>query len=80
VASETKDVRRIRRGCTDRELRALLLAAISAGHRYKMTKSGVVFYGPAGTAGTHFTHSDHRGTRNFRSLLQRAGIDIEKGK
>jgi hypothetical protein len=77
--ADSKDVRRIRRS-KDREVVALLLAAIHAGHRYKMTKSGIIIYGPAGICGTHFSVSDHRAARNLRADLRRAGITIQKGK
>lgn len=77
---DSKDVRRIRRGCTDRDMRALILKAIASGARYRMTKSGVMFTSPAGAASTHFTCSDHRSIENFRANLRSIGITIEKGK
>lgn len=76
---EGKDLRRVRRS-RDREVSALLLHVIGAGHRYKMTKSGIIIYGPAGTCGTHFSVSDHRAARNLRADLRRCGITLEKGK
>lgn len=77
---ESKDVRRIRRGCTDKTMRKLLLAVIGSGYRYRMTKSGVMFYGPDGSATTHFTCSDHRAVDNFRTALKSIGITLEKRK
>lgn len=78
---DSKDLRRIKRGCTNREMRALILAAIKTGARYRMTKSGVMFYGRHGSGiSTHFTCSDHRAVDNFRKNLKQVGITIEKGK
>jgi hypothetical protein len=77
--ADSKDIRRIRRS-KDREVIALLLAVIHAGHRYKMTKSGIIIYGPTGICGTHFSVSDHRAVKNLRSDLRRCGITIQKGK
>ena len=77
--ADSKDVRRIRRS-SNREVQAVLLSAIRAGHRYKMTKSGISIYAPAGSAGTHFSVSDHRAAKNLRADLRRCGITIEKGK
>lgn len=76
---ETKDVRRIQRTAT-KEVSRMLLSALRDGHRYKMTRSGIIIYGPDGIAGTHLCGSDHRRVQNFRADLRRAGITIEKGK
>lgn len=76
-----KDIRRIKKGCGSRELRDLLLAAVSAGYRYKMTRSGIILYGPDAIAGTHLSGgSDPRAVKNVRADFRRAGIIIEKGK
>lgn len=57
----------------------LLLSVIRAGYRYKMTKSGVLFYGPeGGQVSTHLTCSDHRSVQNFRRDLRSIGITIER--
>lgn len=77
--SNGRALRRLR-SCPDRELRKLLLAAVGTGARYKMTTSGVMFFGPAGTATAHLSGRDHRTAENFRSHLRAAGIPIEKGK
>ena len=77
--ADSKDVRRIR-GSKNRELRELLLRVIGDGHRYKMTKSGIIIYGPDGISGTHLENSDNRAVRNFSAHLRRCGITIEKGK
>ncbi len=61
-------------------MRKLLLAAVGTGARYRMTKSGVMFFGPHGGASTHLTCSDHRAVDNFSADLRRIGIIIEKGK
>lgn len=75
---ESKDIRRIRRGCTDKAMRKLLLDAIKTGARYRMTKSGVMFLGEGGGATTHLTCSDHRAVENFRTSLKSIGIIIER--
>lgn len=72
----SSDVRRIQRTASGEKSR-LLLSAIRAGHPYKMTKSGIIIYGPGGIAGTHLGGSDRRGVSNFRSDLRQAGIVIE---
>ena len=77
--ADSKDIRRIRRS-KDREVIAVLLAVIHAGHRYKMTKSGIIIYGPDGICGTHFSVSDNRAVKNLRADLRRCGITIQKGK
>lgn len=74
-----KDMKRVQRGCTDKEVRRLLLTVMRAGHPYRMTKAGVMVFGPEGSAGAHLTTSDHRGAENFRSDLKKIGITIEKG-
>lgn len=71
---DNRDLRKIRRGCTNREVRATLLRAIQSGARYKLTKKGVILYGPNGVAVTHFTVSDHRGVKNLKASLKAAGI------
>lgn len=73
--AEAKDVRRIQRTAS-KEVSKMLLSAISAGHRYKMTKAGIIVYGPDGIAGTHLSGGDHRRIQNFRADLRRAGITI----
>lgn len=75
----SKDIRRVQRGCTDKEVRKLLLTVMRSGHRYRMTKSGVTVFGQGGSAGAHLTTSDHRGAENFRSALKKIGITIERG-
>ena len=77
--ADSKDIRRIRRS-SNREVTGVLLAVIHAGHRYKMTKSGIIIYGPTGICGTHFSVSDHRAAKNLRSDLRRCGITLQKGK
>lgn len=59
-------------------MRKLLLRAMDSGARYRMTKAGVMFYGPGGSAAAHLTGSDHRGTENFRTTLRSIGIIIER--
>lgn len=74
-----KDLRRIRSG-GNREISKLLLGAVKAGHRYKMTRSGIILYGPAGIAGTHFGSVDSRAARNLRADFRRVGITIKEGR
>lgn len=66
--------RTIRRACTHREMRDLLLAVVDSGVRMRLTSSGVLVYGPKGTAGTHFTCSDVRAQKNFRARLRQIGV------
>lgn len=74
--AEGRDLRKIRKAKNKRSA-ALLLAAIKAGHRYRMTSShGVMVYGPTGTASTHLAGSCSRATENFRSDLRNAGVDV----
>lgn len=73
-----KDARRVRRGCTNKQMRSLILAAMATGARYRMTKCGVMFLGPRGSAAVHLTATDHRALENFRTNLHNAGI-ITKG-
>jgi hypothetical protein len=79
VSGEGRDLRKIR-GSGNRELRELLLRLVKAGHRYKMTRAGIIIYGPAGICGTHLENSDHRALRNFSADLRRCGITLEKRK
>lgn len=73
--AEARDVRRIQRGA-GKEVSKLLLAVLRDGHPYKMTRAGIIIYGPDGTAGTHLSGSDHRRVQNFRSDLRRVGITV----
>lgn len=68
------DLAVIRRRCQRRDTMDLLVAAISAGHDYKLTRKGVLVYGPKGIAGTHFTNSDPRAVKNLRADFRRVGI------
>jgi hypothetical protein len=72
---ETKDRRRIQR-MGNRELSALLMQVINNGHRYKITKAGIIIYGPDGITGTHLANTDRRALRNFSASLRRCGITI----
>lgn len=69
-----KDLRTIRRGA-NKPMASILLKVIGAGHRYRMTRCGVMLYGATGAASVHFTTSDHRASENLRSELRRIGID-----
>lgn len=71
-----KDLARIGK-VRNKRISALLLTAIRAGHRYRMTRSGVMVYGPHGNAATHFSVSDHRAAENLRADMRRAGITVE---
>lgn len=63
------------RACTNKEVRALLMAALRAGNRYKRTKRGVTLYGQGGlTVGIHFTSSDARAHKNLLSEMRKANI------
>lgn len=76
MATANKDLSVIRRGCTNRDIRAALVTAIKSGVRYRMTKKGVILYGENGlSAVTHFTVSDHRAALNLWSQLRAIGIE-----
>lgn len=78
MAASTRDLNTIRRGCTNKAIRALILAALKTGARYRMTKNGIIIYTETGlTVGTHFTVSDHRGAKNLQAQMRRAGFEID---
>lgn len=66
----------VRRGCGNRDMRDLLIGAIKSGVRTKLTRSGILLYGPGGIAGTHFSVSDHRAVKNLRRDMRKVGIDV----
>lgn len=71
--STSSDVKRLR-GVSNRDMRRIIVAAIKSEVRYRMTKSGIVFYGENGnTAGAHFTSSDHRAYKNLVADLRSIG-------
>jgi hypothetical protein len=75
--SHGRDIRRLR-VISDRRMRKLIAGAMT-DVRYRMTKSGVMFYGENGkTATAHFTHSDHRVYENFAADLRSIGYHQEK--
>lgn len=68
-------MRRVRKACADREMRALLIAALKAGCKYKITKRGIILYGEDGqSASAHFTTSDPRGHKNFLAYMRKAKL------
>ena len=68
-------IKAVRRGCTDRATRDVLLAALNAGTRGKLTRQGIMLYGPQGAYAAHFSVSDHRAAKNLATGLRRAGIE-----
>jgi hypothetical protein len=71
------DMRRyVRRGCTDRATRDVLLAALDQGARMKATKAGVMVHGPNGSTSAHFSVSDKRAALNLRAQLRRSGVPV----
>lgn len=73
----SRDLDRIRRTCTCRETRRVLVAVLKTGARYRITRKGVTIYGDAGMmATTHFTNSDHRAAKNFTLQLRRIGVQL----
>lgn len=74
-----KDLSVIRRGCTNRDIRAALVTAMKSGVRYRMTKKGVILYGDSGlSVVAHFTASDRRAALNLWSQLRAIGIEQTK--
>lgn len=77
-------VRRIvRRGCTHREVRELLLEALDLaaedpGIRVRTTTKdrGVIVLTERGVCSTHFTCSDRRAVNNLRAGLRRIGVPV----
>ena len=68
-------MRRVRRACSDKEMRALLISALKAGCDYKITKRGIILYGENGqSVSAHFTTSDLRGHKNFLAYMRRAKL------
>jgi len=71
----SRDLNTVRRGCTNPEVRKLLVTALKAGTRYRMTKNGIILYGHrGGLVACHFTMSDHRSARNVRADMRRQGL------
>jgi hypothetical protein len=71
--SHARNIQRLR-GISNPETRKLVKTAMNSGLRYRMTKSGIVFYGDNGqTAGMHFTSSDHRAYKNLVADLRNVG-------
>jgi hypothetical protein len=69
------------RGCTNREMRKVVLAALAAGLRYRTTKAGLIFYAENGvdTVAIHMTCSDHRASKNAIASFRKIGFDpLEK--
>lgn len=70
-----KDLHKLRR-CSDRDLRHVIVGAARAGVRYRMTKSGVMFYGDNGVSvAVHFTNSDHRAYKNAVAQFRKIGYE-----
>lgn len=76
-----KDLHKLRK-CADRDLRHVILGAARSGFRYRMTKSGVMFYGENGeSVAVHFTNSDHRALKNAVSNFRKIGYEpVKKGQ
>lgn len=76
------DIRRMR-GITNLDMRRAIVAAMKAGIPYRMTKSGVLFYGSNGVdcVPVHYTASDHRAYRNMLAQFRKIGFDpLDKRK
>ena len=69
------DLKKLRK-CQDRTTRTLIIAAVHAGFRYRMTKGGVMIYGNEGVVSVHFTESDHRAVRNTQARFKQLGFEI----
>lgn len=77
VVSRARDKEMIRRRCTNKEIRRIILHALKEDAPYKITKNGIIIYGPERKiAGTHFTVSDHRASKNLIRDLKKIGINI----
>jgi hypothetical protein len=72
--ASARDLKTIRRGCHNRDIRAAITAALANGARYKMTRKGVMIYGDGDAAVVaHFTVSDRRGALNLMAQLKKMG-------
>lgn len=77
MTARNKDLRQLR-GCNDRKMRQVLREAMKA-LPYRMSKSGVVFYGKdGGMVSIHLTTSDHRATENALARLRAIGFEPHK--
>lgn len=76
--AEAKDLKRIRRS-SNKAMARLLLGVIKSGARYKMTRSGIMFFGRHGSCSTHLGCSEYRAAANFRHDLIRIGITPQEG-
>lgn len=74
TSSGNNDASKFLKGCTNREIRVLVKRALGTATGFRITKSGIILYGPNGTAAAHRSQSDHRAVKNFKSDLRRAGI------
>ncbi len=65
------------RGVTNPDMRRAIKAALDAGIRHRMTKSGILFYGENGVdcVPVHKTSSDHRAYRNMLAQFRKIGFD-----
>ena len=71
----SRDLEAIRRRCSDRETRRVLVEVLQSGVGYKLTKNGVMIYGKEGQATVaHYTNSDHRAAKNLTAMLRRIGV------
>lgn len=71
----SRDLKSIRRGCTNKDVSKALVGALKSGIRYRMTKSGVMLYGDNGRCVVaHFTSSDHRAAANLKAELRSMGL------
>jgi hypothetical protein len=72
----TRAKKAVRARCTHRDMRDVVLEALDAGARFRLTKGGIIFYGNDGqaTANAHYTVSDVRAPKNLRASLKRMGV------
>lgn len=78
----SSDVNQLKRAFRKSKLRDLVLMAAQEGVHWRLTRSGVMFYGQNGYSFTvHATNSDHRAEQNAASRFRKIGIELpRKGK
>ena len=69
--------KRFARGCMNRDVRDAVSKAIDAGARPRLTKKGVLLFGPNGdSTAAHYTASDRHAYKNLLAQLKKMGFNL----
>lgn len=70
----------IRKGCTQKDVRVMLLAALRSPDLVSARRisKGILLEGPRGWASAHMTMSGSRSVQNTLQALRRAGITLPR--